>query len=246
MSEWFSDDSFWNDLYDHIFTSEKEDIACEQVGQVLKLTGVEKGRALDMPCGPGRHAAVLAQSGFDVTAVDLNSRLLDRVKSRAKESGIEIELVRQDMRSFVRPESYDLAISMFNSLGYFESAEEDVRIIANYHKSLRHGGAVLFELVCRDYLSRNFEPVKISEAPNGSVMEQRIDLLDGGGKIRNEWRLKYNGMERDFHFEQTVFSGEEINEMMLCAGFEKIELYGNLEGAPYDENATRLIAIGRK
>ena len=34
--------------------------------------------------------------------------------------------------------------------------------------------------------------------------------------------------------------------MMLDAGFTRVDLYGNLDGEPYDVEARRLVAVARK
>ena len=48
-------------------------------------------RALDVACGPGRSALVLADSGFRVTAVDTHEPFLDRLRAAAGERAITVE-----------------------------------------------------------------------------------------------------------------------------------------------------------
>jgi hypothetical protein len=46
--------------------------------------------------------------------------------------------------------------------------------------------------------------------------------------------------------ETRVYSGAELREVMLQAGFAEVEILGGLDGRPYDREAARLVAVGRK
>jgi len=68
--EWFADESIWKDLYPFTFPESAFAVGDEQVEKILRLTGVGRGKVLDLCCGPGRHTVALAKRGFAVTAVD--------------------------------------------------------------------------------------------------------------------------------------------------------------------------------
>jgi len=54
----------------------------------------------------------------------------EEAKSRAELEKLDIEWVQEDMRSFVRPDEFELAISLFTSFGYFGDEEK-----ASSHRS---------------------------------------------------------------------------------------------------------------
>ena len=55
---------------------------------------MEPGRALDIGCGSGRDAVHLAGQGWEVTAVDVVDKALDRARLRAVEEGVEVQWVK--------------------------------------------------------------------------------------------------------------------------------------------------------
>lgn len=69
------------------------------------------GRALDLACGAGRHAILLAERGFEVTAVDASRVAIELVRERARERGLTIDARVADLEggefTFER-EAYDL------------------------------------------------------------------------------------------------------------------------------------------
>lgn len=78
---------FWDRFYEDrdrdvpFFAAKPDESLVSYVdGGVLK-----PGRALDLGCGPGRNAAHLAASGFDVDAVDLSAAAIAWARERAPE-----------------------------------------------------------------------------------------------------------------------------------------------------------------
>lgn len=92
ISPWFQNERFWRECYGFLFPDQAFDDGRKQVGQVQALTGVEGGDALDLCCGPGRHAVPLAQRGFRVTGVDRSPFLLATAGRRASESDVWLTL----------------------------------------------------------------------------------------------------------------------------------------------------------
>src|SRR5690606_42056388 len=55
-----------------------------------------------------------------------------------------------------------------------------------------------------------------------------------------------DGKAERFRFEHTLYSGQELRELMNWAGLADVSLYGGLDGRPYGPGAERLVAVGRK
>lgn len=67
------------------------------------------GRALDLACGPGRHAIYLGRLGWEVTAVDASPVALRLLRQNAR--GLSIDVHRADLERgefAIAPERYDL------------------------------------------------------------------------------------------------------------------------------------------
>ena len=142
---WFDDEDFWESMAPFLFSRfrTEEDTPAE-VEQLLELTQPPLGaRVLDLPCGPGRHAVALAARGFEVTGVDRTAGYLASARARAQAAEVEVEWVKKDMRRFRRDGSFDLALNLFTSFGYFERPEEDLDVLRNFHASLRPGGTLI-------------------------------------------------------------------------------------------------------
>lgn len=229
-----------------MFPNERFEQAEIEVDQILALARIEGGRVLDLACGPGRHAVELAKRGFQVSGVDRSAFLLAKARERAGTAGVEIEWIEEDMRSFQRPGVFDLAINMFTAFGYFDEKTEDVQVLKGLHDSLVPGGALVMDMGGKEWLARHFEATSSREAEDGSLVINRREIFDDWTRIRNEWILISSEGVKSFEFHHTIYSGQELRDRLEEAGFESIELYGDLEGNPYGIDAKRLVTVARK
>ena len=246
MPEWFEDESFWIETYPFTFSEKRFEAAEDEVTKIITLVGFQGSLVLDLCCGPGRHAVVLAKRGYFVTGVDRSRFLIEKGEERAKAAGIQIEFIQEDMRDFVRPASYDLVLNFFTSFGYFEDNEDDIKVLRNIYASLKSTGVCLLDMISKEWLARNMQPTTSMQAPDGSLRVERREISDDWTRIRNEWLFIKDGRTKSFTFQHTIYSGQELKDRLLQVGFKNVKLYGNLDGAEYGLQASRLVAAAWK
>lgn len=249
MADWFEDESFWDTIAPFLFGVVRDDARTEaEVDALTGLLGITPGtRVLDLPCGTGRHAVAWAERGHRVTGVDRSEAYLSLAKERAAARGAEVELVRADMREFVRPESFDLALNLFTSLGYFADPADDVRVLRNLLASLVPGGKAVIEMAGKELMARNLTARSWDELPGtDQFLLQEHALVPGMGAVENRWIWIGGAERREFRFTLRAYSGTELMRALTDAGFATVELFGDLGGAPYDLTAKRLVAVATK
>ncbi|MCC5865092.1 MAG: class I SAM-dependent methyltransferase [Wenzhouxiangella sp.] len=244
-TDWYLEDDFWRNFGSLMFSEDSFREAAEQLPGLLRLAGMEPGmepgRVLDLGCGPGRHALPLAASGYPVTAVDTSPSLLDHLEQACGE--LPIEIVKADMREFLRPEAFDLVLVMWTSFGYFEDEADHRKVLTNIRASLRPGGRLVLDLVGLEYLCRNLEPAHLTEYDDGRLLLERPMLVDDMSRLDNEWLLIDGDQVSRQHFSHRVWSAGEIRGLLEQCGFEIHGLYGSYAGGDYDLDAERLIVI---
>jgi SAM-dependent methyltransferase len=104
------------------------------------LEGLEPGRALDLGCGSGRHAAWLAERGWRVTAVDFSSEALRQARERAAAFAVEVDWIEADLVSYEPPRTaFDLVL-----LAYIHVPPDERRaILAKAEAAVGTGGTLL-------------------------------------------------------------------------------------------------------
>lgn len=226
-----------------MFGEERFTAAREEADVLLSIASLSDGDVLDLGCGPGRHAIPLAELGCRVTGLDLSAHLLQLGKQRAGD--LAVDWVQQDMRQFKRPDSFDLIISMWTSFGYFDDPADDLAVLHQCRGNLRDGGTLIVDVASKEIICRDVEPVHLTEYDNGALLIERPMITRQMTRYENQWLLLKDGRYWTRHWHQNMYSGHELRELMLRAGFSSVELYGNLAGDDYDLEAERLVAVAR-
>lgn len=106
---------------------------------VMACEIIPPGKALDMGCSSGRNALYLSQLGFDVTAVDTNTRAIDALQSIAEQEQIaNIDARVYDLNQACLDEDYDF-IACTVTLMFLEPSRVDA-VLADMQAHTRPGG----------------------------------------------------------------------------------------------------------
>jgi SAM-dependent methyltransferase len=244
--DWFDDDAFWETFGSYIYSDERLRTAPEDVDRILALAGTSPRDVLDLCCGTGRHAVAFASRGCRVTGVDRTRFALDQARAHAAASGVGVEFVQCDMREFRRPVSFDLALNLFTSFGYFDAADDDLRVLRHVHEALRPGGALVIDVIGKEILARVFQETRSAIAPDGTLIVWRTAVADEWTRVKGEWHAVRGGTARVFHVEHWIYSAGELRALLREAGFGGVRVVGDLDGREYDTSAVRLVAVARK
>ncbi len=245
-TSWHSEDEFWQAFAPFMFHEERLAATPFEVDKILDLTNPgPSSKILDVACGPGRHSLELARRGFEVTGIDRTEPYLEQARASANEQNLYIEFIQDDMRSFIRQSTYDLALSIYTSFGYFEKAADNLQVLANIFESLRPGGRLLMELTGKEVLARIFRERDWREYKDIIFLEER-KVVDNWNRIENRWLLIYPDRRLEYRVDHWLYSSSELELMLRSVGFDVVEVYGGLEGTPYDNLANRLVVIAYK
>lgn len=190
-----------------------------EVNYIIKyLNPSFKNTILDCPCGSGRHVFELSKLGYKVIGVDLNESMLGFAKEE-KTSGIKNapEFFKMDMRSLgLESNSVDYIINMFISFGFFDSDEENEKVVKEFYRVLKPGGKLMI------HLDLNYDNV-ISGEFNGREHITRNCTYKGQRKTL-EIREKYNPRKKRLEGRWTMYNGEQPESKEYS-----IRIYGNRE-----------------
>lgn len=243
---WYENEHFWKVFAPYLFDDYHWDIAQEEASQAVNLLGLSPPAAvLDTCCGVGRHSIALAAFGYQVTGVDRTPAYIEAARESAKAHHLSIEFTQNDMRTFVKPASFNGAINLFTSFGYFEKEEEELLFLNNIRESLTEGAGFVIDLMGKEIMARIYRERDWHEEDGALVLQER-KILDGWSKIENRWIVVKDGERSEYVFSHKLYSGEELVRLMIKAGFSKAECFGSLTGAPYDQSAERLVVVAWK
>jgi SAM-dependent methyltransferase len=201
-----------------------------------------RGGILDLACGTGRHAVVLARGGAPVAGVDLSAPLLARARARRSEPAPGF--VRADMRRlpFAR-RSFGAIVNFFTSFGYFDDPADDVRVVGEIARLLAPGGAFLSDVfnasrVLSTLVSREERTV----AGQRVAIRRRFDAATR--RVEKEITMGSGPDARTFRERVRVYLRDELEALHRDAGFSVSAAFGDFDGSPFDpRRSPRLILL---
>ncbi|MDH3448971.1 MAG: methyltransferase domain-containing protein [Gammaproteobacteria bacterium] len=111
------------------------------------LPKIPAGRALDVACGAGRNAILLAQNGFRVDAIDISAEGLSKARQAAQQLGLDVNWIEHDLDlPFRFDRDYALIVVMWFV---------DVDLVTRLCDCLAPGGY----LVCEEHLVTDEEVI---------------------------------------------------------------------------------------
>ena len=155
----------------------------------------EKGSVLDLACGDGRNALFLAESGFEVTAVDFSEAALNRLKRFAEKERLTVYTQQMDL----------CCEENFDSLGNFDM------IVCNHYRLLSKTAMQL-----KKHLTKNgvLWINGFAECPQDNPAIRQSDLIVKEDYLQIGYQLED---EKEYQVEEQKFtysSGEYDSEVV--------------------------------
>jgi ubiquinone/menaquinone biosynthesis C-methylase UbiE len=241
--------NWWRNYFGEDFFHLHKDLFPEsdsryEVSAICDLLGLPDGaRLLDVPCGWGRHASLLAEAGFDVTGADLSFDLLRRAPSAAPRLR---GYAACDIRALPFADaSFDGAINVFTSLGLFLDDAADVSALCEVRRVLTPGGVFLLESMHRDEVIGRFATRDRWSLPDGTQVRarRRFDPVTGISEEKLRWRR--GDQQGEKRHALRLRTATEIDALLRAAGFTRIVYHGDWDGSVLTHRSEHLIAVAR-
>ncbi len=206
--------------------------------------------AIDAGCGSGFHSLLLASLGVKVTAADVSSEMISRLKQHATEMNLNIETVLSDFQhlsDFVH-QKVGAVFCLGNTLPHLLSDDELLQTLKNFKSLLNDNGVLILQFLNYERIMKKKERIQNVKERNGKTFIRFYDYL--GERIAfNILTLERGGNELVHHLQTTELKPLleiEVRQSLMQTGFDKIESYGNLLFEPFDEEtSTDLVIIAK-
>ena len=242
------------EAYDALYADKNyEKECCTVIHEIFERYGSGQIKTiLDLGCGTGRHAQVLARADYEVTAVDRSEAMLAEAQKRCNHLGVKFHLA--DVRVLELPCLFDAAILMFAVLGYQIEDKDVLGTFQTARRHLRTGGLLIFDVwnepaVRCQLPSKRTKRVIVRgdevERHASGELDERLNLCYVHYELKRFRAGQLMAATQELHTVR-FFSGEEMETLMRAAGFERI-LFGAFPDykRPADETAWTALAVAR-
>jgi SAM-dependent methyltransferase len=226
------------EYYDLLYSDKDYEAECNFLDQLWRQFCQEMPiKVLDVGCGTGNHAILLAKRGYKVTGVDASAPMIAIARRKAEAAGLEITFHVARMEQMELGERWDTAICMFNTINYVTDDDLLRKALLNIHRHLKIGGTFLFDFRNGVPSLRSYSPVRVKWVRKGSlrilrISETQLDAMEhlfyttytclvlDGDRLVKEFQ--------DQHVVRFLFL-REVQRLLKECGFEVIHACPFLE-----------------
>ena len=217
--------------------------------EILRREGLRPKTAVDLACGTGSVAVLLARKGLRVTAVDLSAEMLAEAAQKAADMENPPSFVCQPLQELRLPRGVDLAVCALDSLDYITDPDDCAEAIRRIYRVLNPGGIFIFDVNTPEKLRAMDGQVFLDEDEDvfcvwrGEFDEQTnicsygMDLFQRQGSV---WRRSCE------EHREYAYTAEQLKGFLRQAGFTHIEVYADREFAAPKAGEQRIYMKARK
>lgn len=237
-------------VYDHFMRDVDYPEWAARYACMLKKSAV---RITECACGTGSITFEMKKLGYDITGADLSEEMLALAMARARQAGLNIPFILQDMRALTVPAPRDAVLATCDGVNYLLSEKDVKRFFCGAYAALKSGGQLLFDVS---------SAYKLENTLGSSTLT--LDEEDGAYL----WRNTFDKRKRTVYMELTLFlrdegsperfrrvretqtqrahTREELEQWLYDCGFQSIRVTGKKAGKAPAKNDDRLFFAAEK
>jgi ubiquinone/menaquinone biosynthesis C-methylase UbiE len=230
-------------------------LAAPYIHELLQSHPLSGRRAIDIACGTGTLALLLAGMSWEVLGVDAAPAMLAEAEAKASDAELagRVAFLQADMRRLaeaVPPAIFDLATCLYDSLNYMQSEADLGACFASAAYALRPGGLYIGDMNTRHFLEHEWGFCDVREQSGYVQVEQswfdpasETTTLRLTGFIGDDER----GYERfdELHRER-AYADATVERLLAAAGLRVEGRYDSFTHEPPGPRTQRIFWVARK
>ena len=205
--------------------------------------------AVDLACGTGSVALLLAEKGLQVTGVDMSPEMLCMAAQKADSVTNRPMFACQRLEKLCLPRGVDLAVCALDSLDYITEPADCCEAIRRVYKALNPGGCFIFDVNTPEKLRAMDGQIFLDEDDDvycvwrGEFDEKTnictywMDLFQRRG---NTWDRSYE------EHREYAYTAQQLTAYLKAAGFTGIEVFGDRRLSAPEPGEQRIYLKARK
>ena len=187
-------------------------------------------KILDLACGTGSHALLLAKRGYEVVGVDASIEMLTTADAKAREAGLQLTFYYQNMKLLNFEAAFDTVFSSCDSMNYLLEDGDIQKTFSGVFNALVNGGLFIFDMSSiyrlREVFGNNTFAANFENS--SYIWENYWDVASKVSTIELTLYIKEDGeCYRRFYevHQERGYEIEEIEEHLKACGFKLLDIY---------------------
>ncbi len=160
--------------YDLLYKDKDYVAEAKYVSTLVQKHAPNKNSILELGCGTGVHAKILAEMGYTLHGVDMSAEMLETARMRVskldKKMSRKLSFTLGDIRTVRIDRKFDVIISLFHVLSYQTTNDDLMSSFATAKYHLNPGGIYIFDCW--------YGPAVLSEKPAVRIKRLEDEQVD--------------------------------------------------------------------
>ena len=246
-----SDDAFWDDehiskymLASHLDpdcdnASRKQEGIINSVNWITELCGgAANKKLLDLGCGPGIYAELLAKKGFQVTGIDFSKRSINYAVDSSRKKNLDITYHYQNYLDINYKEEFDVVILIYCDFGVL-SPKNRRTLLSKIYQALKPGGILILDVFHEPYVNSFEEMQNVSYqqegfwAPEPYVVIQRNQYYKESRNTLEQYLVIRENDCKCYYIWNQIYTKDTLNREVSTAGFKNASFFDDVLGKEY-------------
>lgn len=246
-----SDDAFWDDehiskymLAAHLNpdcdnASRKQESIINSVNWIAGLCngGVNK-KLLDLGCGPGIYAELLAEKGFQVTGIDFSKRSIEYAVESSRKKNLKITYHYQNYLDIDWNKEFDVVLLIYCDFGVL--APESRRILLNkIYRALNPGGILILDVFHEPYVKtfKEMQSIRYEQggfwSPETYVVIQRNQYYGKSKNTLEQYLVITEENCKCYNIWNQIYTQNLLEKEITEVGLDVVNFFDNVQGKEY-------------
>jgi len=179
--------------YDLLYRDKDYAAEADYVHSLIQRFAPGARALLELGCGTGKHARLLAGRGYRVHGVEVSADMLARAREQQAEDGRDggLTFTQGDIRAVRLGETFDVVISLFHVFSYMSTNDDLAAAFATARAHLRPGGILIFDCW--------YGPAVLTERPAVRVKRMEDETIEVTRLAEPRLRAQDNVVDVNYH-----------------------------------------------
>ena len=197
---------------------------------ILEKEGLKPRTVADLACGTGSATRILAERGYQVTAVDLSEDMLTEAMDKCCDLEKLPTFVHQNLAQLRLPRAVDMAVCFLDSLDYILNPDDCAAAIRQTYRALNPGGIFIFDVNTPEKLRAMDGQVFLDEDDDvycvwRGEFDEETNICSYGMDL---FQRRGESWHRSFEeHREYAYSIEQLRGYLKAAGFTHIKVWAD-------------------